>query len=130
MNELPKWAEDEINSINESSFKSIDSWEGSGYFLDIDEKSRRVDIQFYEALPIGRHIITVDVPNNIDITKLMKGFVYTYKVRVLKAEFSKELVRYLKNNLNVDMDGTYRFVLESLELLDDVSETLQEESEE
>lgn len=130
MSELPKWAEDEINSIREESFKSIDLWEGSGYFLDIDEKSRRVDIQFYEALPIGRHIITVEVPNNIDISKFMKGFVYTYKVKVLKAEFSKELVAYLKTNLNIEMDGTYRFILESLELLDDVSEIQHEELEE
>ncbi len=120
--ELPKWAEDEINAISEESFKVIDRWEGTGYFLDIDEKNRKVDIQFYERLPIGKHIITVEVPDNIDISKFMKGFVYMYKVNVLKADFSEKLTKYLKENLNLNMDGMYRFVLDSLEMLDDVGD--------
>ncbi|RMF29436.1 MAG: hypothetical protein D6752_06015 [Candidatus Nitrosothermus koennekii] len=123
--ELPKWAEDEINSITEESFKVVDRWEGTGYFLDIDEKNRRVDIQFYEKLPIGKHIITVEVPEDIDISKFMKGFVYMYKVKVLKADFSEKLTKYLKENLNLNMDGVYRFVLESLEMLDDVGDALE-----
>ena len=127
--ELPKWAEDEINAISEESFKTIDAWEGTGYFLDIDEKSRKVDIQFYERLPIGKHIITVEVPSNIDISKFMKGFVYMYKVNVLKADFSEKLTNYLKENLNMNMDGIYRFVLDSLELLDDVGSDIESEQE-
>lgn len=122
---MPKWAEDEINSITEESFKVVDRWEGTGYFLDIDEKNRRVDIQFYEKLPIGKHIITVEVPEDIEISKFMKGFVYMYKVKVLKADFSEKLTKYLKENLNLNMDGVYRFVLESLEMLDDVGDVLE-----
>jgi hypothetical protein len=129
MSELPEWAEDEINSIDEESFKAIDRYEGTGYFLDIDEKNRKVDIQFYEKLPIGKHIITVEVPANIDISKFMKGFVYMYKVNVLKADFSEKLTNYLKENLNVSMDGVYRFVLDSLEMLDDVGDALNNEDE-
>ncbi len=128
--ELPKWAEDEINAINEESFRIIDRWEGTGYFLDIDEKNRKADIQFYEKLPIGKHIITVEVPANIDISKFMKGFVYMYKVNVLKADFSEKLTKYLKENLNVSMDGVYRFVLDSLEMLDDVGDALRNELDE
>ncbi len=128
MSELPKWAEDELNSITENSFKVIDRWEGSGYFLDIDERNRKADIQFYEKLPIGKHIITIDIPSSIDISKFMKGFVYLYKVDVLKAEISDKLQKYLKDTFNVDMDGVYRFALASLELLDDVSDTLQDTS--
>ncbi len=127
--ELPKWAEDEINAINEESFRIIDRWEGTGYFLDIDEKNRKADIQFYEKLPIGKHIITVEVPANIDISKFMKGFVYMYKVNVLKADFSEKLTKYLKENLNVSMDGVYRFVLDSLELLEDVGSDIESEQE-
>lgn len=120
--DLPRWAEDEINSITEESFKVIDTWQGTGYFLDIDEKARKVDIQFYERLPIGRYIITVEVPEQLDMSKFMKGFVYMYKVNVLKAEFSERLIKYLKDELNVNMDGVYRFVLAELELIDDVDE--------
>lgn len=116
--ELPKWAEDEINSITDSSFKQVETWEGTGYFLDIDEKNRRADVQFYEKLPVGKHIVTLDMPKSIKIDDLMKGFVYGYKVKVLKAPLSDKLVTFLKENLNIDMDGIYKFELESLQLLD------------
>ncbi len=116
--ELPKWAEDEINSIQESSFKPLDNWEGTGYFLDIDEKDRKADIQFYEKLPIGKHIITANIPKSVKIDDILKGFVYAYKVKVIKAPLSDKLIKYLKENLNVDMDGIYQFEIESLEMLD------------
>jgi hypothetical protein len=116
--ELPKWAEDEINSITDSSFKHVETWEGTGYFLDIDEKNGRADVQFYEKLPVGKHIVTLNIPKSIKIADLMKGFVYGYKVKILKAPLSEKLVKFLKENLNIDMDGIYQFELESLQLLD------------
>lgn len=117
-NELPKWAEDEINAVTDSSFKQTKIWEGTGYFLEIDEKNRKADVQFYEKLPVGKHIITLEIPKNIKIDDLMKGFVYGYKVRILKAPLSKKLVTFLKENLNLNMDIIYKFELESLQLLD------------
>lgn len=116
--ELPKWAEDEINSITESSFKHAETCEGTGYFLEIDEKNRKADIQFYEKLPVGKHIVTVELPNSIKTDDLMKGFVYSYRVRVFKAAFSSKLAAFLKETLNMNMDGVYRFELESMQLLD------------
>jgi len=120
--ELPKWAEDEINSIIDSSFKEVETWEGTGYFLDIDEKNRKADVQFYEKLPVGKHIVTLDIPKSIKIADLMKGFVYDYKVKILKAPLSEKLVKFLKENLNIEMDCIYQFELESLQLLDVESE--------
>jgi len=116
--ELPKWAEDEINSITDSSFKQTETWEGTGYFLDIDEKNRRADVQFYEKLPVGKHIITLEIPKSMKIGDLMKGFVYGYRVKILKAPLSVKLVAFLKESLNLNMDGIYKFELESLQLLD------------
>jgi hypothetical protein len=116
--ELPKWAEEEINSITDFSFKEFETYEGTGYFLEIDEKNRMADIQFYEKLPIGQHIVTAIIPNEIKLEDLMKGFVYAYKVKILKAPLSSKLIEYLKENLNIERDGVYRFEVESLELLD------------
>ena len=131
--ELPKWAEDEINSITSSSFKQMDIWEGTGYFLDIDEKKLKADVQFYEKLPVGKHIVTVTLPRTINVNDLLKGFVYEYKVKVLKAPLSKKLTECLKENLNIDMDGIYQFELESLQLLNVESDlapaTAEEDSE-
>jgi len=132
--ELPKWAEDEINSIKDSSFKQLDAWEGTGYFLDIDEQDRKADVQFYEKLPVGKHIVTADIPKSIKMDELMKGFVYAYKLKVLKAPLSDKLIKYLKENLNIDMDGVYQFEIESLEMLDVdaglASSSVEDDSEE
>ncbi len=130
--ELPKWAGDEINSITDTSFKVADTWEGTGYFLEIDEKNRKADIQFYEKLPVGKHIVTVEIPKNLKIEDLMKGFVYGFKVKVLKAPFSSKVVTFLKENLNLNMDGIYRFQLESMQLLEvesDLDPPAEESSE-
>lgn len=131
--ELPKWAEDEINSITSSSFKQMDIWEGTGYFLEIDEKKHKADVQFYEKLPIGKYIISVTLSRSINVNDLMKGFVYNYKVKVLKAALSEKLTQYLKKNLKIEMDGVYQFELESLQLLDVESDlapaTAEEDSE-
>jgi hypothetical protein len=132
--ELPKWAEDEINSIKDSSFKQLDAWEGTGYFLDIDEQNRKADVQFYEKLPVGKHIVTASIPKSIKTDELMKGFVYAYKLKVLKAPLSDKLIKYLKENLNIDMDGVYQFEIESLEMLDVdaglASSSVEDDSEE
>ena len=116
--EFPKWAEDEINSIKDSSFKPLSDWQGTGYFLDIDEKNKKADIQFYEKLPVGKYIITTSIPKNIKLDDLLKGFVYAYKLKVLKAPLSDKLNKYLKESLNIDMDGIYQYEIESLEMLD------------
>ncbi len=120
MSELPKWAEDEINSITDSSFKIEGEWEGTGYFLDIDGKERLVDINFYEKLPNGKHIITARVSNALNMDEFRKGIVYTYRLRILKASISDRLAEYLRKNFNLNMDGVYRFELYSLEPLEDV----------
>jgi len=116
--ELPEWAEKEITSITDSSFEHIESYEGTGYFLDIDEQNRRADVQFYEKLPVGKHIVTLEMPKSIKMSDFMKGFVYGYKVKIMKAPLSSKLVTFLKESLSMDMDGVYKFELESLQLLD------------
>ncbi len=131
--ELPKWAEDEINSITASSFKQLETYEGTGYFLELDEENRKADIQFYEKLPVGKHIVTVSLPKSMKMGDLMKGFVYGYRVKILKAPLSDKLVKFLKENLNMDMDGIYQFDLESLQLLDvesDLAPTVAEDDSE
>ena len=116
--ELPKWADDEIKSIKDSSFKPLPKWEGTGYFLDIFDKERRADIQLYEKVPPGQHIITADIPNEIKMDDLLKGFVYAYKVKILKASLSNKLSKYLKESLNMHKEGVYLYEIESLEMLD------------
>ena len=53
---LPKWAEDEIKSVN---FEDPQTVARTGYILDICEKDYKIDIQVYEPLPDGRTIVEV-----------------------------------------------------------------------
>ena len=46
-----------------------------------------------------------DTPKNIKIDELMKGFVYTYNLKILKASLSTKLSNYLKENLNIDLSN-------------------------
>jgi hypothetical protein len=113
---LPAWAEDEIRSVPLEEQETITR---TGYILDIYEKDSKIDIQLYESLPDGRTIIeNLDVPNSIDISSFMKGFVYEFKIKVYTGELSGKVVELLKTKYGLDMDRIYKFELQQLQLMD------------
>jgi hypothetical protein len=113
---LPKWAEDEIKSVN---FEDPQPVSRTGYILDIYEKEFKVDIQVYEPLPDGRTIVEgLDVPTAMKISEFMKGFVYEFKVKMYKGKLSSKLADLLKSKYALDMDSIYRFEMENLQMLD------------
>ena len=113
---LPKWAEDEIKSVN---FEDPQTVSRTGYILDIYEKDFKVDIQVYEPLPDGRTIVEgLDVPIVMKISEFMKGFVYEFKIKMYKGKLSSKLADLLKNKYALDMDSIYRFEMENLQMLD------------
>jgi hypothetical protein len=113
---LPKWAEDEIKSVN---FEDPQPVSRTGYILDIYEKEFKVDIQVYEPLPDGRTIVEgLDVPTAMKISEFMKGFVYEFKIKMYKGKLSSKLADLLKSKYALDMDSIYRFEMENLQMLD------------
>ena len=113
---LPKWAEDEIKSVN---FEDPQIVSRTGYILDIYEKDFKVDIQVYEPLPDGRTIVEgLDVPIVMKISEFMKGFVYEFKIKMYKGKLSSKLADLLKSKYALDMDSIYRFEMENLQMLD------------
>lgn len=113
---LPKWAEDEIKSVN---FEDPQTVSRTGYILDIYEKDFKVDIQVYEPLPDGRTIVEgLDVPTTMKISEFMKGFVYEFKIKMYKGKLSSKLVDLLKSKYALEMDSLYRFEMEDLQMLD------------
>jgi hypothetical protein len=113
---LPKWAEDEIKSVN---FEDPQIVSRTGYILDIYEKDFKVDIQVYEPLPDGRTIVEgLDVPTAMKISGFMKGFVYEFKIKMYKGKLSSKLADLLKSKYALDMDSIYRFEMENLQMLD------------
>ena len=113
---LPKWAEDEIKSVQ---FGDPEILTRSGYILAIYEDSYKIDLQIYEALSDGRTIIEgLDVPKNLKIADFLKGSIYEFKIRMFKGELSSKLVEFLKTKYSLEMNAIYRFELEDLQLMD------------
>jgi hypothetical protein len=113
---LPKWAEDEIKSVQ---FGKPEILARTGYILDIYENDFKIDIQIYEPMPDGRTIVEgLEVPRSMKISEFMKGFVYEFKVSIFTGELSPKLVELLKTKFGLDMKAIYRFELKELQLMD------------
>ena len=113
---LPKWAEDEIRTVQ---FVEPEIITRTGYILDIYEKDYKIDIQLYEALSDGRTIIEdLDVPKSMMISSFMKGFVYEFKIKMFRGPLGAKLVELLKTKFALEMDAIYRFELQELQMMD------------
>ena len=113
---LPKWAEDEIKSVQ---FNPPEVIVRTGYILDIYESDYKIDIQVYEPMPDGRSIVEgLDVPKSMKISDFMKGFVYEFKINMFTGPLSAKVVELLKTKFALDMSAIYRFELKELQLMD------------
>ena len=113
--EFPKWAAEEI-----SKAKPVEAGEikQTGCILEINEKGRRIDVQFYDQLPAGNYISTLELAESIPVTSLKMATNYMFQVKVYKANFSEKLVKFLHDNYQVHMNAVHRYVLTALEELD------------
>jgi hypothetical protein len=109
---IPKWVAEEIRN---AKFEKEEAWSGSGYILDINSKERKIDVQFYEKLPEGRYIATLDLPESVDPNSLELATVYVFKFKAFKASLDPKVVSFLKEKYAMDMDSIYRFELQSVE---------------
>ena len=112
---LPKWAVEEIKS---AKFGKSEVWEGSGYILEANKEQHKVDVQFYEKLPEGRYIATLEIPEKFNADSLELGLVYLFKFNAFKAPLSEKVTKFLKEKLDLTMESIYRFELISAERLE------------
>ena len=122
---IPKWVADEIKNAKFGKPKKLIK---TGYVLEIYDADNKIDAQLYEPVDDGRHIVTLDLPNNIKLGDLQKGVVYEFVFNSLKAPLDKKVVEYLKTEKEFDMDAIYQFVLQKIKLIDNSdSESANEE---
>ncbi len=86
-----------------------------------------MDVQLYDPVEDGRHIVTMDLPKKIK--DLEKGSVCEFIFEQHKAPLSKKVSEYQEKE--IDMNAIYQFELKSLELLDvGSSEAADDDAEE
>lgn len=111
--EIPEWVIDEIKNAKFNKPKEIKT---TGYILEFYYEDNKVDIQLYDAVEDGRHIVTMDVAKNIKMDDLLKGEVYEFVFDQHKAPLSKKVSEFLEKE--TEMKAIYQFDLKSLELLE------------
>ncbi|MBI2183727.1 MAG: hypothetical protein HYU39_02080 [Thaumarchaeota archaeon] len=112
---FPTWAAKEIAEAN---WSPEGTWKGSGYILDINELKKQIDVQFYEELPDGRYIATLDLPIGFKIADLEKAVVYSFEIKIFAAQLSTKLSELLSKEYSVSISKIYRFEMVSVERLD------------
>ena len=113
--DIPDWVTDEIQN---AKFKKPVEMKKSGYILEFYYEDNKLDVQLYDSVEDGRHIITMDVEKSIKIDDLLKGEVYEFIFDQHKAPLSKKVSDYLTKEKEIDMNAIYQFELKSLELID------------
>ena len=126
--EIPEWVTDEIQN---AKFKKPEEIKSSGYILEFYYDDNKIDVQLYDAVEDGRHIVTMDVAKGIKIDDLLKGEVYEFVFDQHKAPLSKKVSEFLEKEKEIEMKAIYQFELKSLELLEvSSSESAEEDLEE
>jgi len=113
--DIPDWVTDEIQN---AKFKKPVEMKQSGYILEFYYEDNKLDVQLYEGVEDGRHIVTMDVPKTIKMDGLLKGEVYEFIFDQHKAPLSKKVTEFLEKEKEIDMKAIYQFDLKSLELME------------
>ena len=117
--EIPEWVTDEIQN---AKFKKPVEMKKTGYILEFYYEDNKIDVQLYEVLEDGRHIVTMDVKKEIKMDDLLKGEVYEFVFDQHKTPLSKKVTEFLEKEKEIEMSAIYQFELKSLELMDVDSE--------
>ncbi len=125
--EIPDWVSDEIQN---AKFEKPTELKKTGYILEFYYEDNKLDAQLYDPVEDGRHIVTLDIANDIKLDDLVKGEVYEFVFDQHKAPLSKKVSEYLQKEKEIDMNAIYQFELKSLELLDVGSESADDDMEE
>lgn len=113
--DIPDWVSDEIQN---AKFQKPKEMKKSGYILELYNDDNKIDVQLYDSVEDGRHIVTMDLTEPVKIGELERGVVYEFTFDQHKAPLSKKTSEFLAKEKEIEMDAIYQFELKSLELLD------------
>ena len=117
-NKIP---EDVNKELESPKFGKPTEFTATGYFLDINEKDGKVDIQTHEPVSGTTILEGLSLSKKIKLNGLEKGVNYEFKLDELKAPLSKKTIEYLKEQ-GITMDAIIQFELKETKIIDENSE--------
>jgi hypothetical protein len=124
-NDIPSWVTEDIQN---AKFEKPKPLTRTGYVLEIYENDNKLDVQLYDPVEDGRHIITLDAPKKIKVDDIQRGVVYEFTFNMMKAPLNKKVSDYLKKEKEIEMNAIYQFELKGMELLDVGSDTAPDDN--
>ena len=118
--DIPDWVADEIRNVK---FEESTELKRTGYILETYDADNKIDMQLYEPVEDGRHIVTMDIPEEIKAEELQKGVIYEFVFDQHKAPLSERASEYLRTEKEIDMGAIYQFGLRSLEIVNEDNAT-------
>ena len=117
--ELPGWV---IEELQTPQFDESEKEIRTGYILDIYEGERKADIQLYEPVWDGSHVIErVDIPEETEISTLEKGVVYAFELEQARATLSEKVSGFLME-LGIEKRHVYGLALRGIRIIDAAAE--------
>ncbi|MEK0324543.1 MAG: hypothetical protein QQN63_02470 [Nitrosopumilus sp.] len=124
--EFPQWIAEEISGAD---IKHLDTIKSTGYILDISKKEPKMDVQFYDKLPNGGYITTLELKKPLNTKNFKVGDAYVFELKVHSANLSKKVKDFLKENYSVQMEDFYNFELIATEEFNDPKEDIPPDEE-
>ena len=124
--EFPQWIAEEISSAD---IKHVDTIKSTGYILDISKKELKMDVQFYDKLPNGGYITTLELKEPINTKNFKVGDAFIFELKVHSANLSKKVKDFLKENYSVQMEDFYNFELVATEEFNEPEEDIPADEE-
>jgi len=112
---FPTWAAEEVKN---AEWKERYELEASGYILQNDVDNGSMDVQFFDPLPDGRYIASLDIPRSLHVKNVKNGDSFIFKIRAYESNLSLRLQRLLEERYATRIASLWRYELINLEPLD------------
>jgi len=113
-----KIPEDIDSELKSPKFGKPKTHTAAGYFLDVNEKDKKVDLQLYEPISGTSILEGLQISNKVNLNNIEKGIVCEFQLDELNAPLSKKTVEYLKEQ-GITLDAIIQFELKEFKIIDE-----------
>lgn len=113
-----KVPEDIDSELKSPKFGKPKTHTNTGYFLDVNEKEKKVDIQLYEPMSGTTILEGLQISNKVNLNDIEKGVICEFQLDELIAPLSKKTVEYIKEQ-GITLDKIVQFELKEFKIIDE-----------